>query len=135
MNHPMNVPPSIPNAPIHPLAALVTVVLDNVIGVFEMLSPVLILVTSLVVFVLGSVSTLLIQHYIARDEWGVAAAKGLAMGILAGVPFSVTGTIFGVPLLAWAGLHEWMKPKLPPNTPGAGDSNPDLIEGEFRSLK
>ncbi len=57
-------------------------------------------------------------------------AKGVAMGVIAGVPFPVTGTAFGVPLLAWAGLHEWIK--LPPRKPNPNDEDPDVVEGEYR---
>ncbi len=39
-------PPSIPPAPIHPLAALTTIVLDNVFGVFELVDPLALILTS-----------------------------------------------------------------------------------------
>jgi hypothetical protein len=129
MNNQIAVRHPIPPAPIHPLAALVTVVLDNVFGFFEIVTPIFIVLTSLAVFALGSVSTMFIQRYMARDSWGVSIAKGLAMGIIAGVPFSVTGTIFGVPLLAWAGLHEWVK--LTPSNTGLAETDPEVVEGEY----
>lgn len=132
MNNQIEVRHPIPPAPIHPLAALVTVALDNIFGVFEIVTPFLIVLTSLAVFTLGSVTTLFIQHYMARDSWGISIAKGLAMGILAGVPFSVTGTIFGVPLLAWAGLHEWRKSPPPMDGPAGPDS--EVVEGEYHKL-
>ena len=38
----------------------------------------------------------------------IAAAKALFLGIVAAVPFSVTGTPIGIALLAWAGIrHKW----------------------------
>ena len=95
--------------PIHPLAALVTVALDGVFGVIEIANPLTLLFTCLGVGLLGLASTLLTQRYLARDDWGTAAAKGLAMGIFAGVPYPVTGTAIGVPLLVWAGLHQFIK--------------------------
>jgi hypothetical protein len=119
----------IPSAPIHPLAAMVTVVLDNVFMIFEIATPIFIILTSLTVFLLGSVTTAFIQHYLDQDSWGVSVAKGLAMGIMAGVPFSVTGTVIGVPLLAWAGLHEWVKLSPPKKEPQATD--PNVVEGEY----
>ena len=130
MNDPIEPRHPIPPAPIHPLAALVTVVLDNVFGVFELVDPLLILFTSSIVATFGTLSTTLIQHYLAKDEWGKAVAKGVALGIIAGVPFSVTGTAFGVPLLAWAGLHEWIK--LPPSQPHPADADQDIVEGEYK---
>ncbi len=120
----------IPAPPIHPLAALITVVLDNVFGVLEFVDPLFILFTSLIVGACGTLSTKLIQRYLVGDGWGKAAAKGVAMGIIAGVPFSVTGTALGVPLLAWAGLHEWIK--LPQRRPPTANENQDIVEGEYK---
>lgn len=122
----------IPAPPIHPLAALVTLVLDNVIGALEMVDPFIILFTSLIVAAFGTLSTMLIQRYLARDGWGKAVAKGLAMGIIAGVPFSVTGTAFGIPLLAWAGLHEWIKK--PPTQSRPAQTDQDIVEGEYKKI-
>src|SRR5512135_1352418 len=91
----------IPPAPIHPLAALATIILDNVFGVVELVDPVVLLFTSLGVGVLGTVSTMFVQHYLAKDGWGASVAKGLVMGIIAGVPFQVSGTAVGAILLGW----------------------------------
>ncbi len=99
----------IPPAPIHPLAALATMVLDNVFGVFELVDPLALLFTSLGVGVLGTVTSMLVQRYLAKDSWGVSVAKGLVMGIIAGVPFQVSGTAVGAILLGWAGASQWIK--------------------------
>jgi hypothetical protein len=124
----------IPPAPIHPLAALITIILDNFFGVFEIIDPLLLLLSSLIIGVVGAVTTALIQRYLAKDEWGSSVAKGLAMGIIAGVPFQVAGTAVGVPLLAWAGLHEWVKRPLPagqlPN-----DNEGAIVEGEVKEIE
>jgi hypothetical protein len=125
----------IPPAPIHPLAALATIVLDNVFGVFELVDPLALILTSVSVGLLGTVSTILVQHYLAKDEWGSSVAKGLVMGIFAGVPFQVTGTAVGIPLLAWAGLHELIKspllkgqsPQLPPTD--------EIVDVEAKDVK
>jgi hypothetical protein len=122
----------IPPAPIHPLAALVTVVLDNVFGAFEILDPFMIVLTSFTVGTLGTVATMLVQHYLAKDEWGPSIAKGLVMGIIAGVPFPVTGTVVGVPLLAWSGLHKWVK--LPPITGQPAATDPDVVDAEYKDV-
>jgi hypothetical protein len=98
----------IPPAPIHPLAALSIIVLDNVFGWIDLV-PGAILGTSLLVGGLGFLSTLFVQRYMAKDEWGVSVAKGLVMGIIAGVPFQVTGTAVGAILLGWAGASQWIK--------------------------
>lgn len=122
----------VPPAPIHPLAALVTVILDNVFGTVELLNPLAILFTSVIVATVGALCATLIQRYLAQEDWGKAVAKGVAMGIIAGVPFPVTGTAFGVPLLAWAGLHEWIK--LPPKRPDPNDEGQDIVEGEYKEM-
>ena len=123
----------VPPAPIHPLAALTTVVLDNIFGIFEFIDPLALLLTSLTVGVLGGVTTMLVQRYLAKDEWGPAVAKGLVMGIIAGVPFPVTGTAVGVPLLAWAGLHEWVRLPQPKGPPGSPDG--DILDAEVKDVK
>lgn len=132
MNNPIEPRHPIPAPPIHPLAALVTLLLDNMFGVLEVVDPLALIFTSITAAALGTISTTLIQRYLSQDAWGVAFAKGFAMGIIAGVPFSVTGTIFGLPLLAWAGLHKWVK--LPPPPPEPVDTDQDIIDGDFKSM-
>lgn len=123
----------IPPAPIHPLAALATIALDAVFGIFDF-TGVAILFTSISAFVLGTVTTTLVQHYLAKENWGPSVAKGFVMGILAGVPFQVVGTVVGVPLLVWAGLHEWIKLPQPPRK--APTLPPDeIIDVEVKEVK
>ncbi len=124
----------IPPAPIHPLAALATIVLDNVFGVFELVDPLAIILTSVSVGVLGTVTTMLVQRYLAKDGWGASVAKGLVMGIIAGVPFQVTGTAVGIPLLAWAGLHEWVKLPASKSTPVQLPASDEILEAEIREV-
>ena len=111
----------VPAPPIHPLAAFVTIILDGFFAVFEVLDPFLMFVSSGVIGLMGFLSVTMVQRHIAKDEWGVSIAKGLVMGIVAGVPYPVVGTAVGTPLLVWAGLHQWIKlpaskqhEKLPP---------------------
>jgi len=102
----------IPAAPIHPLAALATIVLDQAWGIIEIGAvasivgfftyPLLISFTGGMAFL----SVLMVQHYVAGDPWRVAVAKALAMGVLAGVPFVVGGTLVGGLLLGWSGLSK-----------------------------
>ena len=51
----------IPPSPIHPLAALATIVLDNIFGVVELFDPLAILITSLSVGVVGTLATTLVS--------------------------------------------------------------------------
>jgi hypothetical protein len=122
----------VPPSPIHPLSALVTIVLDNLFGVVELVDPLAIVLTSISVGALCTVAVTLVQRYLAKEEWGPSIAKGLVMGIIAGVPWSVAGTAVGIPLLAWAGLHEWVK--LPPSTEKAAPTNSDIVDAEFKEV-
>lgn len=119
---------SIPPAPVHPLAALATIVLDNVFGVVEFLDPLAMLFTSLTVGTIGAVATTLVQHYLAKEDWGPSVAKGMVMGILAGVPFQVVGTAVGVPLLAWAGIHQWIRLPAPRNDAERLPSGGEIVD-------
>lgn len=103
----------IPAPPLHPLAALITIVLDQIWGV-----PEIALLTIpffgwafdfFAVFLIGALACItvaLIQHYVADDPWRAAFAKGFAMGVLAGVPWVVGGTVIGGVLLGWSGLSK-----------------------------
>jgi hypothetical protein len=126
---------SIPPAPIHPLAALTTIVLDNVFGVFELLDPLALIFTSLTVGVLGTASTAMIQHYLSKDEWGPALAKGLVMGIIAGVPFQVTGTAVGAILLGWAGASQWIRLPGPKSKPEDLSTSDEIVDAEVTDIK
>ncbi len=101
----------IPAPPIHPLSSFVTIVLDWLWFVLEV--PVTISIAALpallpIIAASGItcfVSVLLVQRYVAHDDWGASIAKGLVMGITAGVPYPVVGTAFGGVLLGWAGVQ------------------------------
>jgi hypothetical protein len=116
----------IPASPIHPLSALVTVLLDNLFDLPELAGPEVWMITSPLVGGLCFVATTLVQRYLAKDEWGPAIAKGLVMGIVAGVPFSVTGTATGGMFLAWAGLHQWVQ--LPSSRNGSSSDEHEIID-------
>jgi hypothetical protein len=130
----------IPPAPVHPLAALATIVLDNLFAIPELAGPELWIITIPLIGGAGLLTTTLVQRFIAKDGWGASIAKGLVMGIIAGVPISVTGTAVGGVLLAWAGLHEWVK------LPGSGDKpekflppndkdDDEIIDAEVKDIK
>jgi hypothetical protein len=124
----------IPPAPIHPLAALATIVLDNVFGWIDIV-PGAILGTSLLVGGLGFLSTLFVQRYLAKDEWGVSVAKGFVMGIIAGVPFQVTGTAVGAILLGWAGASQWIKLPALKGKPEQTAASDEIVDVEVKDVK
>ena len=123
----------VPPAPIHPLAALTTIVLDNLFTLPEIAGPEVWIITIPLIGGLGFVATTLVQRYLAKDSWGEAIAKGVVMGIIAGVPTSVTGTTVGVVLLSWAGANKWIKlpglkrpEQLPPEE--------EIVDGEVKDI-
>jgi len=124
----------IPPAPIHPLAALATLVLDNVFGIFEIVDPFLLILTSVSVGVIGAVTTMFVQRHLAKDGWGASVAKGLVMGIIAGVPFQVAGTAVGAILLGWAGASQWIKLPASKSKPAIAEDQ-EIVEGEVREVK
>ncbi len=128
----------IPPAPIHPLAALATIVLDNIFGLpelFETIAPPALILTSIGIGLVGGITTMFVQHYLSKESWGASIAKGLVMGVIAGVPYSVTGTAVGIPLLGWAGLHEWLKLKPPKkNQPAKLPEDEEIIEADVTEV-
>jgi hypothetical protein len=98
---------SINPPPIHPMAAFATIALDGIFFFFfiEAVNP----LAALGIGALGFAAVTMVQRHIDNDSWGAAIAKGLVMGIIAGVPYPVAGTAVGLPLLAWAGLSRWAK--------------------------
>ncbi len=133
MSNPIEPRRPVPPAPVHPLAALTTIVLDNVFGAVELVNPLAILLTSVTVGTVGTLATMFIQRFMAKDSWGVSIAKGLVMGVIAGVPYQVTGTAVGVPLLAWAGLHQWIRLPAPKDQPAAGDEG-EIVDAEIKDV-
>jgi hypothetical protein len=99
----------------HPLSAWITILLDLLwlaIEIPETLSVVglaLLLPTSVFVGLLCFAAVTAVQRFLAGDPWGAAAAKGLVLGIAAGLPYPVVGTAAGVSLLAWARLSGGQK--------------------------
>jgi len=96
--------------PVHLLSAFVTILLDWLWTVFELpatLTGVGLIFTSLALGLLCSVIVCLVQRFVDNDDWGAAAAKGLVMGVVAGVPYPVMGTVVGGPLLAWSGIKSF----------------------------
>jgi len=125
----------VPPAPIHPLAALATLVLDNVFGVVEIVDPLALVLTSISVGVVGGVTTMFAQRYLSKDSWGASIAKGLVMGIIAGVPYQVAGTAIGLPLLTWAGLHEWIRLKPSKNTTAELPPDDEIVEADVKDIE
>ena len=63
------------------------------------------LLVSLLAFIFTGAGVFLVQKFMAEDSAGVALAKGFVVGVLAGVPTGVVGTIGGVFILGKAGIR------------------------------
>jgi hypothetical protein len=111
-------------APVHPLSAILTILLDYIWTLGEVsaditvvgiaLEPFLIVTLALIDFI----GVFLVQKFIAHDSTGSAAAKAFVMAVIAGVPFPVTSTVFGGALLTWAGVSfiSGKRNQLPPGS-------------------
>lgn len=104
----------VPDPPVHLLSTIVTLVLDYIwsvpeVGILALRSS-RIVTPGLIILMLslGMVcffAVFLVQIYAAHDKFGPALAKAVVMSIIAAVPYFVTGTIVGIILLGWAGIH------------------------------
>jgi len=93
-------------APFHPAASALLIVVDNLWCLEEFLILDWILTIPLS-FVTVFAPTYWIQRRLAGDGRAKAMWKALFFGVVAAVPFSVTGTPVGMTLLGWAGVRHW----------------------------
>ena len=102
-------------APIHPISAMLVIVLDYLWTIPEegaVLSGVALVSTPFLIAIIASicfVGVFLVQRFTANDTVGSSLAKAFVMSVVAAVPLPITGTIVGVPLLAWAGVSALQK--------------------------
>lgn len=107
--------PELPNAAgeggralIHPLAAVVLVVVDSLWTLADW-AAVLWLVTIPLSFVAVAFPTLLVQKLLNRDSLPRALAVATFLGVLAAVPTPVMGTAAGAFVLALAGWRRFQR--------------------------
>jgi hypothetical protein len=98
--------------PIHPLAALLLVVIDNLWLLPEFL-VIDLPITIPLSFLSVSVPTFFIQKLLKQQSTGRALAYAFLLGALAAVPFSVTGTPVGLAILAWTGISKLIGKPVP----------------------
>ncbi len=91
------------DGPVHPLAAALLVFVDNLWMLADWNAVTWFLTIPLSFLTVG-VITAGIQRFLHRDSWGKSLGKGLLLGVLAGIPTSITGTPVGFGLLTWAGI-------------------------------
>ncbi|MCZ7635498.1 MAG: hypothetical protein M5U12_05265 [Verrucomicrobia bacterium] len=92
-------------APVHPLAALLLVTVDN-LWMFADWNAMTWFLTVPLSFATVAVPTFLIQKLVKGDGFLRAARLGILLGALAAIPTSLFGTPVGLALLAWSGLHK-----------------------------
>lgn len=92
-------------APVHPLAALLLVTVDN-LWMFADWNAMTWFVTVPLSFLTVAVPTFLIQKLVKGDGFLRSARFGLLLGALAAIPTSLFGTPVGLALLAWSGLNK-----------------------------
>lgn len=105
-------------SPVHFLSAVVMLTTDKLweTVVPEWLKPLalterlqLLALISLLIFLVCGLSVMLIQYCVVDDRFTAACAKGVALGILAGIPYAVGTTEMGLIFVAWSGLNELQK--------------------------
>jgi hypothetical protein len=91
-------------SPVHPLAALVLLVVDNLWNLADW-AVVSWIVTVPAAFVSVFVPTLILHRRGLRQSPARALGWAVLLGGIAAVPFSVGGTAIGAGLLAWLGIQ------------------------------
>ncbi len=89
--------------PIHPLAALLLVVVDNLWLLPEFL-VIDWIITIPLCFLTMLIPALLIQKFIKKQGFGTALGYSLLLAVIAAVPTSLLGTPLGAAMLAWFGI-------------------------------
>jgi hypothetical protein len=89
--------------PIHPVAAAALLFVDNLWMLADW-NALTWLLTIPLSFLSVAATTFFLQRFLHRDGWTKSFGKSLLLGIIAGVPTSVTGTPVGLALLTWAGI-------------------------------
>ena len=78
-------------------------------------------------FLTGGVGVFLIQKLINKDSFGQAFVRGLMAGVLAGIPISIAGTVYGGWVLAMSGMRKKDLPEAQPpiEVQASGEDNAD----------
>lgn len=114
--------PELSRSPVHLLSALVTLASDKLwdLLILDMAKAMPLearewfyLHVGLLLLVVVGTSATLSQWCIEKDDLRMALAKGMAMGILAGLPYSFGTSEMGLIFLGWSGINELQKMKKP----------------------
>ena len=91
---------------LHAYSGMLLFVVDNALWGANIVTAGLATVhLSLLAFVFTGFGVFLVQKFISDDSTSVAIAKGFVLGVMAGVPTGVVGTVGGVYILSKAGIR------------------------------
>lgn len=92
---------------IHRLSGAWIFLIDNFFfGVTAMTGGLAVPLSCALAFLTGGAGVFLIQKLINKDSFGQAFARGLMAGVLAGIPISIAGTVYGGWVLAMSGMRK-----------------------------
>jgi hypothetical protein len=91
--------------PVHPLAALLLLFVDNLWNLADW-TVIDWIVSIPLSFVMVFVPALFIQKSLMKDRWFRAFGFAAVLGVVAAVPTSLTGNPVGLALLAWTGISK-----------------------------
>ena len=95
-----------PNSKLHGYSGALLFVVDNAFWGANILTLGLATpLVSLLAFVFTGTGVFLVQLFMVEDSTGVAIAKGFVVGVMAGVPTGVVGTLGGGYILTMAGVR------------------------------
>lgn len=90
---------------LHPYSGALVLLVDNVCFGANVATGFLgTVVLSAAAFAVTSTGVFLTQRYLDKDSFGQSVAKAFLSGVLAGVPTSIAGTVFGSAVLLSSGL-------------------------------
>ena len=113
---------------IHRLSGAWIFLIDNFFfGVTAMTGGLAVPLSCGLAFLTGGVGVFLIQKLINKDSFGQAFVRGLMAGVLAGIPISIAGTVYGGWVLAMSGMRKKDLPEAQPpiEVQASGEDNAD----------
>ena len=95
-----------PNSNLHSFSGVLLITVDNALwGANLVTLGIATPIVSLLAFLFTGTGVFLVQVFMAEDSVGVAIAKGFVVGVMAGVPTSIVGTLGGIYILGKAGIR------------------------------
>lgn len=91
---------------VHLYSALLVLIVDNIFwGANTLTLGLGTFAASFLSFALTTIGVFLVQRNLVGESTGKAGARAFFLGVLAGIPTAVAGTVAGGLLLGWAGIR------------------------------